>query len=382
MSARLTPAVLAIAIGVLLAVACFVPYVARQYRRRGELGIGNAVLALAGLIYGLGLVAYVLVPFPTVGPDFCAVSGAGGPQLVPFNFLRDMQKEATGSGIAATLRNPALTQVLLNVALFVPLGMFVRYMFRRGVVATAVIGLAVSLLIETTQLTGIWFLYPCAYRLFDVDDLMANGLGALAGALAAPVLRAVPGQRLGAEPGAPRPITRSRRVLAAVCDLLIFKLSGVLVATVGTVLVVAVNGELFDEDGTRIGHLAGQEAAQFVGVWLPWLVLAVVLPLAGSATSLGQRIVRLRVVAGDGSAPGARARLVRSLTGVGGYLLLVQLGDLPVLTTLSLLGSAFAVVSFVALFTTSGFRGLSCRFARLRMVDARTLSAEPAEPAR
>ena len=158
MSTRLIPALSASMAALALAVVLFVPYVARQYRRRGTLGVGNVVLAFAFLLYVLGLLAYVLLPLPQLTPDFCATSAASGPQLVPFRFLDDMAREQVGSGVVATLRNPALTQVLLNVALFVPLGMFARYMFRRGVAATALIGLGVSLAIECTQLTGDWFL--------------------------------------------------------------------------------------------------------------------------------------------------------------------------------------------------------------------------------
>ncbi|GAA0559923.1 hypothetical protein GCM10009533_66390 [Saccharopolyspora spinosporotrichia] len=359
------PAVLAIAIGLALAVMLFVPYVAQQYRRRGEFGIGNAALAFTGLLYGLGLIAYVLIPLPELTPDFCATSGMWPPQWVPFNFLHDMQKEAVGVGLGATLRNPALTQVLLNVSLFVPLGMFVRHMFGRSVAATTVIALACSLLIEVTQVTGIWFLYPCPYRLFDVDDLMANSLGGLAGALAAPVLRAVPGQRLTAEPGAPRPVTRSRRLLASLCDLLLFQLSTVLVSSICTVL----------------GIFPTRQADQLAASWLPWFVLVIALPLAGSATSIGQRIVHLRVTTADGHPPGVGPRLVRSLAGTGGYLLLVQLGELPGgpsgLAAFSVLAGIFPVASLIGLFTTSGYRGLSCAAARLRMTDARTPLRQP-----
>ena len=34
---------------------------------------------------------------------------------------------------------------------------------------------------EVTQLTGIFFIYPKAYRLFDVDDLLINTLGGILG---------------------------------------------------------------------------------------------------------------------------------------------------------------------------------------------------------
>ena len=43
------------------------------------------------------------------------------------------------------------------------------------------------------QLTGLYFIYPGSYRLFDVDDLIMNTLGGLAGyALAGPFLKFLP----------------------------------------------------------------------------------------------------------------------------------------------------------------------------------------------
>ena len=63
--------------------------------------------------------------------------------------------------------------------LLVPLGMYLRYYFRRTWWQTLAIGVLVTLSFETTQLTGLWGLYEHPYRLFDVDDLMMNTLGAM-----------------------------------------------------------------------------------------------------------------------------------------------------------------------------------------------------------
>ena len=38
-----------------------------------------------------------------------------------------------------------------------------------------------SLFFELTQLTGLYFIYPRPYRLFDVDNLMINTLGEILG---------------------------------------------------------------------------------------------------------------------------------------------------------------------------------------------------------
>ncbi|WP_338604020.1 VanZ family protein [Saccharopolyspora sp. SCSIO 74807] len=377
MSERLLPALIGIVTGIALAVVLFVPYVARQYRRRGQLGAGHLALALAAVVYGVSLVAYVLLPFPQLTPDFCATEGAGGPQWIPFNFLNDMRKEATGSGVLSVLSNPALTQIALNVGLFVPLGMFVRYLFGRSVLITTAVGFGVSLLIEATQGTGIWFLYPCAYRLFDVDDLIMNTAGALAGAWAAPALRAVPGQRLTTPPGQPRPITWSRRLLASVCDLAIIKLSSTLCATAGIVVLMAVNGQLFGGNMPPTREIPGAGLVEVLGSWLPWLLLVIVLPLAGGASSVGQRIVQLRAVTADGAKPRPSVSLVRSLAGVGGYLLLIGMGGE---SPFGFLGQLFGLVSLICLFSTAGQRGLSYKITGLSLVDARE-QPEAAAPA-
>ena len=46
-------------------------------------------------------------------------------------------------------------------------------------------GAGLTLSVELTQLTGLWGLYPCAYRQFNVDDLMLNALGVVVGVLLA-----------------------------------------------------------------------------------------------------------------------------------------------------------------------------------------------------
>lgn len=66
-----------------------------------------------------------------------------------------------------------------------------RAVFKRRVLTSTAIGLTGSLLIETTQLTGFWGYFPCAYRIFDVDDLMTNTTGALLGATLAAIWIAV-----------------------------------------------------------------------------------------------------------------------------------------------------------------------------------------------
>jgi glycopeptide antibiotics resistance protein len=343
---RVLPAVIAVVVGALLVVVAFVPYVARSYRRRGELGPGRSVLAAAALVYALAVVAYALLPLPQVDAGFCASRiAAAGTQLHPLQFLSDIRAEQVRTGLRGLLGNPAVQQVAYNVALFVPFGMLVRHLGRRSTLLTTVAGFALSLVIEFTQLTGNWFLYPCPYRLFDVDDLLANTAGALLGALAAPVLRLLPGQDVHGDPGAPRPVTTRRRLHGVACDLIGVWLAGGLLGMAVNAVTLVVTGDFVPR--------AGQEAFATAVTWTVWLVLFAVLPVLGRGGTLGQRAVLLRPVLVDGARPSRARLLARSLAGIGGFLLLNDIGG-----AVAALGLLWGIASLVGIVRTRGHRGL------------------------
>lgn len=349
----LTPALLAVVGGAALALLLFVPFVAASYRRRGELGWGRALLAGASLVYALALVAYTLLPFPTVDEGFCDSRIArAGAQTQPFAWIDDM----AAFDVANPLRNPALLQVLMNVALFVPLGMFLRHLGGRSVLVATLAGLGVSALIECTQLTGDWFLYPCPYRLFDVDDLIANTVGAFVGGLAAPLLRIVPGQRLTADPGAPRPVTIGRRLLGVLCDLLGTWLTGAF-------LVACVHGIVLVTGGSEQAP-AILALDRLLGSWVPVVLLYVIVPMLGRGGTVGQRAVLLRPALPDGTVPSRARLLARSLLGVGGYLLLQAAGA-------DGLSSLWGFVGLVGLVAIAERRGVGGVLTSTVMLDRR-----------
>lgn len=79
------------------------------------------------------------------------------------------------------LREPAFLQVIFNVALTVPFGMFLGYYFRTRWVVCILLSFAFSLSFEITQITGIYGFFDHPYRLFDVDDLITNTIGGIFG---------------------------------------------------------------------------------------------------------------------------------------------------------------------------------------------------------
>ena len=345
---RLLPAVIAASLGAVLALVLLVPYVAVQYRRRGALGPGRVALALVTLVYVLALVAYVLLPLPQIGPGFCQLHGVD-PQLRPFQFVGDIVREGAAS-LAALGRNPAVLGVAFNIMLFVPFGALFRHLTNRSISTTMLAGAAVSLLVELTQLTGVWFLFPCAYRLFDIDDLITNTVGTLIGAtVVAPMLRALPGQDTARQAETPQPVTTSRRLLGMLCDVLAVMLTAsALHMLVRFVLSSAEPGNLLVSTAWLIPAIG-----QFALIWC-------------TGASLGEHSVRVCPTAPIKDIT-ARAKLIRWTLGIGGYNLLI----IPDNGITSMLAFLLAAVSVVAAWFTRCHRGLAYLAAGLDLTDAR-----------
>lgn len=330
----------------------FVPFVMVQYRRHGSLGWSRSLLYFAMLLYSFAIFTYTLLPLPVVTDDFCAGGGAGS-QLQPGQFIVDILDNGVG-GPGQLIRNPALLQVLFNVGLFVPLGMFVRHVFRRGVLLTAIIGLFVSLLVEVTQLTGVGFLFPCSYRLFDVDDLIVNTTGALIGVFIAPVLRLMPGQ-VPEDAAMPRPVRAGRRLLGMVSDVLaIFVLGGMLTAAYGMVLLAT---------GSEVPSDLDSALRFVVASLLPALVQLILLVSTGR--TIGEAAVRLRPRAETG----VLATFLRWLVGIGGYTLLSGATDILLPTSILVLATVISV------FRSRGHRGLAYLAAGWDVIDDRDAPA-------
>lgn len=290
-------AAIAIGLGVVVAVALFVPFVWLSYRRAGTLSARTLLTYVAVLVYFFAIWVFTLLPLPDPDTMQCA-----GRNLQFTQFIDDI-RGATQRGHPFT--DPATLQLVFNVALFVPLGFFLRYVGRRGIVVAFLVGFGTSVFIEFTQGTGVWGLYPCAYRVFDVNDMLTNTTGAVLGSLLA-----LPWHRRRLDPAIahePRPVTRGRRLVGMVCDLLTVFFVSILLS-VATQLVLRYVAH--DEQAVRAGHVASQ-----VGSW-GTLALTALLVLVSGRT-LGDDAVEIRF--GD---PGIRQRLIRFLGGVGGYLVL------------------------------------------------------------
>lgn len=339
---------LAVIAGAVVAVLAFVPFVAVSYRRRGRLTVGRTLLWAGAAVYFWAIWTYTLVPMPASDDYRCA-----GLNLRPFEFVDDIRAAVAVSG--RYLTDPAVLQVALNVLLFVPLGFFLRVLGGRGILVAGLVGLVTTGLIETTQLTGVWGLYPCAYRFFDVDDLIANTAGALLGSVLAFV---IPRKHRGADkiPDAerPRPVTRRRRVLGIVCDVLGIALVGVAVSVIVQAAVALLLGDAATFRTDEVASLAGTGVS--AGIWL------VVVLVTGR--SVGDLATRVRYT--NGVLPAWLARPLRFASGAGAFTVLEALP-----APLSLLAFVLGAATVVLLFVWPDGRGLTGWIGRRRLVDDR-----------
>lgn len=210
------------------------PFMVRQYRKFGGIAFMRVIVVYSFILYMLCAFLLTVLPLPSLeevrsAPDHSI-------QWIPFFDLVQAMREAgfsfavpgtfvSGAVWKSFLTSRGLFQLLANILMQVPLGFYLRYYFRRSLKQTLIIGLCVSLFYELTQLSGLFFIYPKAYRFTEMDDLITNTLGAVIGYWIAPLLMKILPSRdaidqISYDKG--HRITVIRRVFAAGLDWMIF----------------------------------------------------------------------------------------------------------------------------------------------------------------
>lgn len=200
-------------------------------------------------------------------------------QLVPFQNFFDIQSETL-------LRDIAI--LVFNVFLTVPLGFFLRYLFRLSFKKVILIGFLTSLLYEITQLTGIFFIYPRPYRVFDVDDLTINTLGVLIGYWIMPcisrLLPAWSAKQQTAVPGSE--VAFLHRCVATAIDLCI-----VLCISVTGIVYISPLRTLFAQSGTL---------GKFPLFYLFFLAVGILYSMLLKGGTLGAKLTHLQLMSRGG----------------------------------------------------------------------------------
>lgn len=272
------------------------PYMLYQYRKYHSIPFWKSFIFYAFLFYVLCAYFMVILPLPEARTAAEAGVVSVAPIFEPFRFVGQFIVAARKVGLSlvhpqtwvAFLQQPDVYCVLFNVLLTLPLGMFVRYIFRAKWWQALLAGFGMSLFYELSQLTGLFGYYDYAYRLFEVDDLIVNTAGCMLGwAIMLPLEKRLPDFRelsgAALSKGAWM-ASFARRFAAFALDMTL--------AAACTTSVIAVHSAL---GGVFDPFLPLVVMMVFEGVFL------MLVPSLMEGQTLGQRLVRIRTVRRDGS---------------------------------------------------------------------------------
>lgn len=261
------------------------PYLIYNYRRRGSVWSLRVLIIYSFILYLL--CCFFLVIWPLPDRDYVVNLTTPTMQLTPFTFISEIVRDGqqvAGSAIEVVkgvLLSQSFYQVAFNLIMFIPFGIYLKYYFDCSFLKTLLLSFALSLLFELTQLSGLYFLYPRGYRLFDVDDLIINSLGGAVGyLLAMPLSKLLPTRQEIDEASYRRSqkVSLLRRTVALICD-------GVMIAILTVLIGIGVN-------------MIGGRLAE-TPVWDMLLTVSVcyfaILPILTNSQTIGQKLTRLQV---------------------------------------------------------------------------------------
>lgn len=261
------------------------PYLIYNYRRRGSVWSLRVLIIYSFILYLL--CCFFLVIWPLPDRDYVVNLTTPTMQLTPFTFISEIVRDGqqvAGSVIEVVkgvLLSQSFYQVAFNLIMFIPFGIYLKYYFDCSFLKTLLLSFALSLLFELTQLSGLYFLYPRGYRLFDVDDLIINSLGGAVGyLLAMPLSKLLPTRQEIDEASYRRSqkVSLLRRTVALICD-------GVMIAILTVIIGIGVN-------------MIGGRLAE-TPVWDMLLTVSVcyfaILPILTNSQTIGQKLTRLQV---------------------------------------------------------------------------------------
>lgn len=167
-----------------IALLFLVPFILHQYHKYGSINPFRVLIIYSFILYIITI--YFLVIFPLPNRDDMLKPTTDMVRLVPFGFIGDFIRESSfelidPSTYLKVLTEPCFYTVVLNIIMFIPFGMYLRYYFKCGFTKTIYKSFLLSLFFELTQLSRLYFIYPYQYRVFDIDDLIMNTLGGILG---------------------------------------------------------------------------------------------------------------------------------------------------------------------------------------------------------
>ncbi len=191
MSRYAEPLMIALILFPLVAAVLTLPYAIYSYRKYGSVLMTRVLIVYAFVYYLMSIYCLAILPFPKAD---AAPTQKVGINLIPFSYVPEILTSTTSFSIAdpstwmSAFFTSGIYEPILNILMFLPLGVFLRYYFGWNWKKTVLCAFGISFFLEFTQYTATYGLAPYRYRLADVNDLIDNTLGGLAGYAVTPLL--------------------------------------------------------------------------------------------------------------------------------------------------------------------------------------------------
>lgn len=285
MASYIEPIRFAIFVFPFLALAISTIFFIYEYRKYGTFIISRAVILYSFVFYLL--CAYFLVILPLPPKEVVAQMTSPKMELHLFASWEHFRENTVlvlsdPSTYLPAMKQSVFLEPVFNVLLLLPFGIYLRYYFRLSFLKTVIASFCLSLFFELTQLSGLYFIYPRPYRLFDVNDLLTNTIGGTLGFIMTPIFTFMLPTRarmdeVSYEKG--KTVSLTRRTVAYLIDWAFLSFLTFLIA-----LSLRLTFEIDD-----IGSSS----------W--WIFLEVILyfmlvPYLTNGFTLGKKIVRIRIV--------------------------------------------------------------------------------------
>lgn len=288
----------------LLGFFLIIPWLIYSYRKYGFFSLWTSLIVYSFIFYMLSALFLVLLPLPATR-NTCALQSADTIyySLAPFTFVQDTLKGSSivwsqPSTYIQIFKQSAFLQAGYNFLLLLPLGVYLRYFFhdKRYWKRAFVLGFALSLFYEVTQVTGIYGLYTCPYRLFDVDDLILNSTGTLAGFLIAPIVLAL-------FPSKKSVLAKKEKVL----EQNIVSPLPQLLALLIDIQLIKISWSL------TIGLLTSSRFLEIIYTTIGLFIVFFIVPLLWGGKTVGTNIMRYKLIGAGESRPSWQSLLKRFL---------------------------------------------------------------------
>ncbi|WP_379946864.1 VanZ family protein [Enterococcus devriesei] len=269
-----------------LAMLIAAPFLIYYYRKYGQLGKLRSLILYSFVFYLLCAYYLVILPLPSIS----AVAQLTSPryELHLFqswhNFINQTVLQLNHpSTYLPAMKQSVFLEPVFNIFLLFPFGIYCRYYFKFSIGKTILASFCLSLFFELTQLSGLYFIYPRPYRLFDVNDLLHNTIGGTLGFVCAPLFTFFLPTRNeldseSLEKG--QRVTLLRRLVALVIDWLV-------ISFVSTIL------SFFSSSlPTRLNDLLNYP---FVSLVLEVIIYFMILMYFWNGQTIGKKVVRIQV---------------------------------------------------------------------------------------